>query len=271
MGTIAIRGIQIGNVVPVAKLLDKDDRGVNETHIGFIDLPSGRVRAYIKALDNCQLINELVATTLGRTLGLAIPEGCIVRARPSDLPDSLLLAAHGREALLFACRETDAPDLKRRMKAEGAAAIAALFTAWKEWATCMTFDEWIANGDRNTGNILFGGPGDIWLIDHTHAFTGPNWRPPDLQPSGTWGNMIAENRIPTLTLPERIEAKKRIAGLIPTLAGIDCPSVLTASLAANFMPPADALALQTFVSSRVSHLYDILSKRLGIPNLTGAT
>lgn len=267
---MAIPGIQIGNVVPVAKLLDKDDRGVNETHIGFIDLASGRVRAYIKVLDGRQLVNELFATTLGRTLGVAIPEGCIVRARPSDLPDSPLLAAHGKEALLFASRATGAPDLKRRMKAEGAAAIAALFTAWKDWVMCMTFDEWIANGDRNTGNVLFGGPGDIWLIDHTHAFTGPSWKLADLQPNGTWSNMIAQNRIPTLTLPERIDAKKQIAGLIPTLSAFDCPAVLAASLAGNFISPAEALGLQTFVSSRVSHLYGILSDRLGIPNLTGA-
>jgi hypothetical protein len=212
-------------------------------------------------------MNELFATTLGRALGLAIPEGCLVRARPSDLPESPIMAAHSSEALLFASRETAAPDLKRRMKAEGTVAIAALFTAWNEWAVCMTFDEWVANPDRNPGNILFGGPGDIWLIDHSHCFTGPNWNPPDLVPNGAWRNMIAENRIPTLTLPERMEARRRVAEMIPTLAAVNCPSVFLASRAGNFMPPEDSAAVQSFVSSRVSHLYDILSARLGIPNL----
>jgi hypothetical protein len=209
-------------------------------------------------------MNELVATTLGRALGLPIPEGYLVRARPSDLPDSTVLAAHAGEAILFASRETTAPDLKRRVRAVGAAVIAELFIAWT-----MTFDEWIANQDRNSGNILFGGPGDIWLIDHGHCFTGPNWNPPDLVPSGIWRNLIAENRIPGLTLPERNEAKNRVASLIPALAALDCPSAMAASHAVAFLPPGDASALQTFISSRVSYLYDILSDRLGIPNIRG--
>jgi len=267
---MAIPPVQVGNVVPVGKLLDKDDRGVNETFIGFVDLPSARVRAYIKVMLGRQLMNELFATTLGRALGLPIPEGCLVRVRPSDLPESTFLATHAGEAIVFASRETSAPDLKRRMKIEGTPAIAALFSAWKDWAACMTFDEWIANVDRHPGNILFGGPGDIWLIDHSHCFTGPNWNAPDLVPSGTWRNQIAENRVPTLTLPERMEAKKSVAALIPALTALDCPSVFAASLAGAFMLPADANAVQTFVSSRVSHVYDILSNRLGIPNL-GAT
>lgn len=264
---MAIPAIQVGNVVPVAKLLAMDDRGVNETHIGFVDVPSGRVRAYIKVLQGRQFVNELFATTLGRSLGLAIPEGCIVRARPSDLPDSPLMAAHGTEALLFASKETAAPDLKRRMKSEGQPALEALLAVWKDWATCMTFDEWTANVDRHAGNILFGGPGEIWLIDHSHCFTGPNWNPPDLLPTGKWLNRVADEKIPRLTLPERMEARTRVAELIPTLSALDCPSIFAASLAPHFIPPADAAALQGFVSSRVSHLYDILSNRLGIPNL----
>jgi len=267
---MAIAAIQLGNVVPGAKLLDKDGRGVNETFVGFIDVPSGRLRAYIKVLPGRQLMNELVATTLGRALGLAIPEGYLVRARPSDLPESAHLAAHSAEAMVFASGETSAPDLKRRMKAEGTAALAALFTAWHGWVPCMAFDEWLANGDRNPGNILFGGPGDIWLIDHSHCFTGPNWHASQLVPQGVWRNVIAENRIPTLTLPERIEAKKRVASLIPTLAALDCLSAFAASQAGAFLSPADAATLQGFIASRVSYLYDILSYRLGIPNLGGA-
>ena len=262
--------IQVGNVVPGAKLLNKDDRGVNETFIGFVDVPAGRVRAYVKVMDNRQLVNELLATTLGRSLGLPVPEGYLVRVRPSDLPDSNLLAMHGTEALAFASREVSSPDLKRRVKAEGTAVIAALLTAWDDWTSAMTFDEWVANGDRHAGNILFGGPGDIWLIDHSHCFTGPNWNISDLKANGVWKNQIAENRLPTLTLPERLEAKRRVAALISALGAIDCGSALSASRADAFLPPVDAGALGTFVTSRVSHLYDILSNRLGIPNLGGA-
>lgn len=264
---MAVAAIQLGNVVPGAKLLDKDERGVNETFVGFVDVPIGRVRAYIKVLPGRQLVNELVATTLGRALGLAIPEGYLVRVRASDLPDSAHLAAHAGEAMGFASRETSAPDLKRRVKTEGGAAVAALFAAWRAWVPCMTFDEWLANGDRHNGNILFGGPGDIWLIDHSHCFTGPDWNASQLIPNGTWRNMIADNRIPPLTLPERMEVQRRVASMLPSLAALDFPAALAASRVNGFLVPTDSAALQAFISSRISHLYDILSKRLGIPSL----
>ncbi len=263
--------IQVGNVVPGAKPIGIDCRGVNEAFIGFVDVPVGRVRAYIKVLPGKQLANELLATTLGRGLGLPIPEGYLVRVRPSDLPESILLASHGAEALAFASREISSPDLKRRVIDEGSTVIGALLTSWSDWTSAMTFDEWVANQDRHSGNILFGGPGDIWLIDHSHCFTGPNWNVADLKADGIWKNLIADNRVPTLTLPERLEAKKRVAAIISALGTIDCGSALTSSLADTFLISEDAGALRTFVASRVSYLYNILSDRLGIPNLGGIT
>jgi hypothetical protein len=89
---MAIPAVKLGNVVPGAKLLDKADRGVNETFVGFVDIPSERFRAYIKVLVGRQLVNELVATVLGRAVGLPIPECYLVRARPLDLPQSFALA-----------------------------------------------------------------------------------------------------------------------------------------------------------------------------------
>lgn len=264
---MAIPPVQVGNVVPSASLLGADALGVNETHIGLVDLPTGRARAYIKVMHGRQLVNELFATTLGRALGLPIPEGCLVRARPSDLPDSSLLRDYGAEAILFASRETVAPDLKRRIKDGGAAAIGTLFESWKDWASCMTFDEWVANVDRHPGNILFGGPGDIWLIDHGHCFSGADWTLDKLVPKGTWKNQIAEIRIPTLTLPERVETKQRIAGMIPQFGALNCTEAYTACHLPIIMPASEGDGLLSFVNERVSHIYDILSSRLGIPNL----
>lgn len=44
--------------------------------------------------------------------------------------------------------------------------------AWaKPTRRMLTFDNFIANIDRNAGNILVGEPGQLILIDHTRAFT----------------------------------------------------------------------------------------------------
>ena len=268
---MAVAAIQMGNVVPGAKLLNAEDRGVNETFIGFVDVPTGRLRAYIKIMAGRQIVNELLATTLGRSLGLQIPEGFLVRVRPEDLPDSTLLAAHGAEALVFASREVSCPDLRRRVNEDGADVISTLLAGWGNWASAMTFDEWVANIDRHPGNILFGRSGDIWLIDHSHCFTGPNWVVTDLNVGGVWKNQLADHKIPMLTLPERIEARKKVAELIPALRVVDFTSTIGDSQGDKFLSPEETEALRNFVTNRVSHLFDILSNRLGIPNLGGNT
>ena len=258
--------IQVGNVVPGAILLGRDERGINETFIGAIDIPSGRLRAYVKVLAGRQLVNELFSTTLGRALGLPIPEGFIVRARPSDLPESTALADHGNEALLFASRAQGSPDLKRRLQGDAEAA-AELFAAWSDWDRCMTFDEWIANVDRHLGNILFGGPGDVWLIDHGHAFTGPAWASADLTPGGRWINKLAEHRIPELTLPRRAAARDSVRDFMSVINAVDVGASFEASHAPKLLASADATAMRDFVTSRIPHLYAILADRLGIPTI----
>ena len=65
--------IELGNVVPGATPLPPDERGANESFIGHIDVPSGRHKAYIKVLSGKQLVNELVAVTVGRAINLPIP------------------------------------------------------------------------------------------------------------------------------------------------------------------------------------------------------
>lgn len=108
--TPQIPQIELGNVVPGATLLAPDEKGVNETFVGHIDANSGRHKAYIKVLPARQLVNELVAATIGRAVNLPIPQGYLLRARPSDLPQSQLLQQWGmEEALVFGSRSLDHP------------------------------------------------------------------------------------------------------------------------------------------------------------------
>lgn len=265
--SLTIPVIGLANAVPGATLLNPDERGVNETFIGFLDAASGRHRAYIKILTGKQLINELVSTTFGRAVGLPIPQGYLVRVLPEELPDSILLRNYGNEIFAFGSRAMDIPDLKRRIKIEGDQVTATLLATWKDWDKAMVFDEWIANIDRHSGNLLIGSQDEVWLIDHSHCFTGPDWNPTDLVPAKCYTNQLADFKIPSLNLPERMALKNKTIQFAEICKLVDTNSALNASFAGNFIEAGESEALQDFLQLRISELAGLISSRLGIPSI----
>lgn len=265
--TITIPTIELANVVPGATFLGAEDKGVNETFVGSIDTISGRYRAYIKVLGGRQLVNELLSSTVGRAVGLPIPQGYLLKVLPTDLPESVVLKKHNSEVLAFGTRDVGQPSLKRRIKKEGNSVLSTLFTSWKEWETAVIFDDWIANVDRNPGNLLIGGPGEVWLIDHGHSFTGPEWKEADLIPDKIFPNKLGDHHFPTLTLPERMAVRDKAGNLSSNFGLVDPDAALTASLSDKLLSISELKAIKDFLRLRVAKLVDIVSFRLGIPNM----
>ena len=131
----------------------------------------------------------------------------------------------------------------------------------------MTFDEWIANRDRNQGNLLLGAPGEVWLIDHGHAFTGPNWLPSDLDPAVAVRNEIALVIAPHLALPERHRALRRATEISDECRKISANEVLKEGFAAAFASGEEIQALESFIVRRISELVRLIAMRVGLPVL----
>jgi len=255
-------------LLPGAALLPEDQKGSNETYRGPIETASGKTFAYVKLLDTKQLINELVSSVLGRTLGLPVPPGFIVLVNRDDYPESEFLVSQGLErTLAFGVESIGHPDLKRRIKIEGDSVVQELFQTWTGWCDAMTFDEWIANRDRNQGNLLLGAPGEVWLIDHGHAFTGPNWLPSDLDPAVAVRNEIALVIAPHLALPERHRALRRATEISDECRKISANEVLKEGFAAAFASGEEIQALESFIVRRISELVRLIAMRVGLPVL----
>lgn len=265
--TITIPGIHLANVVPGATLLDSDEKGVNETFKGSIDTAAGRYDAYIKILGGRQLVNELISTTVGRAIGLPIPQGYLLRVLPEELPESILLKNHGSEALAFGSRDVGELNLKRRIKDSGDWIVGQIFSKWREWDSAMIFDEWIANGDRHFGNLLIGKAGEVWLIDHSHSFTGPAWNAAELIPDKMFRNQLGDIRIPNLTLRERMDVRMKTGQLSLNFGLVNPDMALSASIADQLLTVTEIHTVSNFLHKRVANLVDIVSSRLGIPNM----
>lgn len=264
--------IQTAYLLPGASLLTGDESGVNETYRGIIETAVHNQLAYVKLLPTKQLINEAVAANLGKAIGLPIPDSYLVSVSRADYPHSKMLQDNNLDsAIAFGAASIGFPDLKRRLIQMGDAAIQMLKTTWTGWQHAMAYDEWIANSDRHAGNLLIGTAGEVWLIDHSHAFTGPNWGTHHLVPNAALRNQIAENFLPGLPLPEKVATLDHIKAIVAAYEGIDAELAIKECQLAPYMPEEEIHALQHFIKSRVGNLVEIISHRLGLPvlSLTG--
>ena len=147
------------------KITDKNIRGVSPLWRGLIFTQSNReIRAYIKDVPLCELVSEVVCGVVGRALGLPVPRPFIVVnvKHEFDLP---------RDTFLFASEDLGHPSMRRLVEREGHG-VFDMLASWSRLYEATVFDEWIANPDRNQGNLLVQGADDFVLIDHALAAGG---------------------------------------------------------------------------------------------------
>jgi hypothetical protein len=259
--------IKLGTVVPGASFIEADDKGVNETFVGLIQLPEERLRAYIKVLSGRQLINELICVTVGRAAGLPIPEGFLLKATADDLPESRMISSAGGETLIFGSAAVGCPSLRRRLTKPEPEILAELLSKWKGWVKAAIFDEWIANPDRHSGNLLLESFEHVWLIDHSHALTGPFWEESDLISDKVVENQLADVGFPPLSLPERVSVRDKANELTNIFKLIDADTAMQSCHLNALLSSSEYTTVKKFVTDRVNCLIKLICNKLGMPRL----
>lgn len=125
-------------------------------------------QAYAKKLNAFDCLVEIVAALIGIDLGLPIAEPVLAFSLTGD-------------DIWFASIDMRYPDLLhsldiRNNQIENTPQSLGVLKRLAEWRLvheAIVFDEWIANGDRNMGNILYDGHNDFVLIDHNQAMRTP--------------------------------------------------------------------------------------------------
>ena len=259
--------IELGYALPGATLL-ADDKGINETYRGLIEVGSARLPAYIKLLPDRQLVNELFASVLGRVAGLPIPRGFLVEVRRSDYPNSPLMIAHGLTVMAaFAVETVACQSALRRLDLQSPTARERLLRAWPHWYAAAAFDDWIANADRHPGNLLVGAPGEAWLIDHSHAFTGDKWQPMNLQPDVVTGNQLGQTMALWLKPSEKALAMQACHAAVQRFSLVDTGHATRLAHVVTQLSAPDLEALTKFMAARVMSIAPRIESILGLPGL----
>lgn len=160
---------------------------------GYLLLPEGRRRAYFKTDPaGYAMLNEEIGYVLARAAKLPQPHAAKIWINgvvlhgfdPTRWPDPL------RHALCWVTHEAKdrlgkpAPTVKAKLKI-GQGAIPAplldslkkIFLKFKLLGRLIAFDAWVANVDRNVGNVLLVSADSFLIIDHGQVLGGWAWPP----------------------------------------------------------------------------------------------
>lgn len=262
-------GVRLASVLVGAKGFQ--DGNVNETFRGPVLTDGGEERlAIIKDLNLVQLCNELVVFCLARKADLPIPDCYLGLARPGVLPVSKAPQLPDGSHLVLVSVDVKVPNMTYRWQGSddaGKSALVSEIAKWNDLGQLYAFDSWVANVDRNTGNFLFGGDNEYWIIDHGHCFTGPTWQPANLDPDVEYLNKLGLWVTQFLTLEQKKKCAKAARQFGVEIDGFDAGETSQNSRISDLLPLQYVEALKEFLEKRTARVPFDASKALGVPQM----
>jgi hypothetical protein len=171
--------------------------GNNKNYFGQIEIPElGSTPAFMKVLDDRQLATEIIVYLAARTLSLPVPVACLALCPVKLLPGSqgwnlgvagsykpgyiLLFASqqHGQsiaKQIGWPIEESPSGKTFDTLWNSFNARLSSMLVSWTDTAKLICFDQWIANSDRNHGNLVIDSQGAISFIDHERALFEGRW------------------------------------------------------------------------------------------------
>lgn len=135
--------------------------GVNSAQYAIVSIGGLSERCVVKKVGEREIAAECFCALLGYALSLPTLPPVIV-THPGD------------GSLWFGARDANYPSLSARFQIGAMAnqyqmiALATVLSSWAQVGHAISFDELIANGDRNPGNILWNGA-VFTIIDHERS------------------------------------------------------------------------------------------------------
>lgn len=244
---------------------------VNETFRGTVLTEDGVERlAIIKDLNLVQLCNELIVYCLACEADLPIPDCYLGRVPPGILSVSNAPKFPDGSSLVFVSVDVKVPNVTYRWTGSDDTRKRTLvgeIAKWNDLGQLYAFDSWVANVDRNTGNLLFGGDNEYWLIDHGHCFTGPSWQPENLDPDVEYLNKLSLWVTQFLTTQEKKKCAKAVREFGAEIDGFDASEAPKNSRVDKLLPLHYVDKLKQFLEKRTARVSLDASKALGVPQI----
>ncbi|MUK79069.1 hypothetical protein GNP84_19515 [Aliivibrio fischeri] len=185
----------------IAPLEHTSDGQMAATHLAsvkWIDNKPGRF--YVKVYPKCHpkgLINEITGYLVAHAAGIPQPKKVAVIQIPKEVIDQNFqedFQSSGDYYWGWASEESgNTPNtyLKMDDMVSYQHCIDNL-QKWTSFPALLAFDDWVANQDRNTGNITIKGNNDFYIIDHGNVPVSEKWTKDCLVVENTYCNKLLD-------------------------------------------------------------------------------
>lgn len=234
------------------------------------DAKAPPVPVYLRVCKAMPLVAELLCGIFARHLNLPAPEVFVVLVEKFTLPGSDMLDPANRHLCVgtldiggntFSQLIDERSDYAKRM-----------LTQWQHLLPVTVLDEWLANTDRNLGNILYVAQ-TLHIIDHAEAFGGSHrslFPLADLTEDPLTNKLAAW--LPGNTPAERQALLDRAHQWLVTNAGsLDIADLVASAGLDRWQSNAEEVELVNFISNRLKITHHLLCSRLGHPQLKLST
>lgn len=243
--------VKVGLLLPGATSFD--DSNVNPTWKGHVKTHDSVVVAYVKQVTVQELYAECVCAVIGRSLGLPIPKPIIVKVTHATFEG----IPEGEFALAFGSEDAGYPSFRRYSKSEEAL---EKLRNYSKALDVGVFDEWVANWDRNVGNILYDGGDEFSFIDHENA----------LDLSLGEADSAKDNQIIRVIYSLKSEFEKHKInrdvdiGITPLYKNFPFSLISEKTYASSYLPEEQITKVIEFLENRSGHIKILMNRRLGI-------
>lgn len=255
------------SMVPRDGLAFKEDELWMGDAFNPADPEAPAIPVYVRLGKAGALVAELVCGCLARALQLPAPEVFLITIPPGHLPNSML-ANQGARALCVGTRDIGGSNFTQLLSANGLAAL-PLLRYWPDLPKVVAFDEWLANPDRNMGNLIYVAQ-TLHIIDHAEAFGGSSR---ELFPLAELTNTSFSNLLAEMFNSFDAESRSDLLSQVQTwmqqhATGIDVQEVVGSALTSLWNTAEQDHELVDFIKARLTLTHSLLCHRLGHPQLS---
>lgn len=227
---------------------------------------SSTIPVYIRVGTSDALISELLCGCIARALGLPAPEVFLIYVRPGYLSGSRL-ANSTKTTLCVGTRDIGGQSFAQFLSRDEGAAL-PLLREWTALNQVIAFDEWVANPDRNLGNLIYVSQA-LHIIDHADAFGGSARQ---LYPLTELIETTFENKLAGVLSAFRPSHRNQVLEQIKdwiktTAATLELRQIVYSVDATPWQTPEQHDQLIDFLTQRLSITHALLCQRFGHPQL----
>ena len=229
-------------------------KGINDSFQGQLMLQDRTVRsAVIKDLRPKELANELMVSALASAIGMPTPVAYLALVPSGTLKVNKGPSLANGANLAFGSTFTQVPPVAQLYQGQGEAAkdkVRKRLAEWDGTGSLYGLDSWVANIDRHERNLLFSGDKEVWLIDHGHCFTGPNWKSGNLNPSQQYKNKLKNWLTPAMSQARRTSVAAAATKMSQEMTKLDVQKIGETNHVIVLLQKHDFDALISFLEQR---------------------